>query len=464
MSGHRGLATVVRNSLVSSLVSSVIFCAVVMPRSLAAQSSGALGNGLSAAAVSRGGTMVAEQGDPLEAVEGNPAGLATTQRTLDLSGLAIFAQGRFSNSVDSDGTIRGFAGAVPYAAFGSPLGSSKWKASVAFTPDMLMRAAWNYADPPGTAGASYGVQKSESEIVALRSSATLARTIGRRWSFGGGVGLDYNVNTLRAPYIFQQQPQLAGLKVLLDLQTRGLGWNGSAGAQWQPSDRLRVGLAWKSATFIQSHGDASGTASAQFAALGIAADPNFHYQAEVDNHLPQTAVAGLRWSASRHAVLSVEGAWTGWAGAFENLPVKLKEGTNATINSVAGSSSIRDEVPLHWRDQGAFRAGVELPLRQRWTARAGYSYASNPVPAATLTPLTAAILTNSVSAGAGWNPEVSNSHASWAPSSWRWDVAYQAQLPASQSVGQSALLAGEYDNSRVHVLTQSVTVTARFNF
>jgi hypothetical protein len=86
------------------------------------------------------------------------------------------------------------------------------------------------------------------------------------------------------------------------------------------------------------------------------------------------------------------------------------------------------------------------------------------VPAATLTPLTAAILTNSVSAGAGWNPETSNSPASWAPSSWRWDVAYQAQLPASQSVGQSALLAGEYDNSRVHVLTQSVTVTARFNF
>jgi long-subunit fatty acid transport protein len=409
--------------------------------------------------------MAAEQGDPLEAVEGNPAGLAALNRpTLDLSGLALFAQGSFANSVDPNGTLHSFAGAVPYAAFGTPIGASKWKAAVGFTPDLLMRADWRYADPAGTAGVSYGLQQNESKIVALRSSATLARAVGSKWAFGGGVGLDYNTNTLIAPYIFQQQPQLAGLKVLVDLSTRGLGWNGSAGAQWQPSSRVRLGLAWKSVTYIQSHGDVNGTASALFTALGIGADPTFHYAAEVDNKLPQTAVAGVRWQASRRAVLSVEGGWTGWAGAFENLPVKLKGGSNAIINSVAGSSTIRDEVALHWRDQGTFRIGFEVPVKKQWTGRAGYSYASNPVPSATLTPLTAAILADSLSAGAGYNPESSGTRAAWAPSAWRWDVAYQAQLPATQSVGHSALLAGEYDNSRVRVLTQSVTLTARFNF
>jgi long-subunit fatty acid transport protein len=430
-----------------------------------AQSTGALGSGLTAAAIARGGTMVAEQGDPLEAVEGNPAGLAALgKRTVDVSGIALFAFGNFANSVDSNGSIRSFAGAVPYAAFGSPLGASNWKAAVAFTPDMLMRAAWRYGDPPGTAGVSYGVQKNESEIVALRSSATIARTVGSKWAFGGGIGLVYNTNTLHAPYIFQQQPQLAGLKVLVDLNTRGFGWNGNAGGQWQPSQRLRLGLAWKSVTYVQSHGDINGSASALFTTLGIAADPSFHYLAEVDNKLPQTAVAGLRWQANRRAILSFEGGWTGWAGSFESLPVKLKDGSNATINSVAGSSTLRDEVALYWRDQGSFHAGIEVPVKKQWTGRAGYSYASNPVPSATLTPLTAAILTNSLSAGAGYNPETSGTHAPWLPSGWRWDVAYQAQLPATQSVGHSALLAGEYDNSRVHVLTQSVTVSARFNF
>jgi long-subunit fatty acid transport protein len=409
--------------------------------------------------------MAAEQGDPLEAVEGNPAGLAgLNRRTLDLSGLALFAEGSFANSVDANGTLHSFAGAVPYAAFGTPVGASRWKAAIGFTPDLLMRADWRYGDPPGTAGVSYGVQQNESKIVALRSSANLARNVGSKWAFGGGVGLVYNTNTLRAPYIFQQQPQLAGLKVLVDLNTRGFGWNGSAGAQWQPSGRVRLGLAWKSVTYIQSHGDLNGSASALFTTLGIAADPGFHYAAEVDNKLPQTAVAGVRWQASRRAIVSFEGGWTGWAGAFENLPVKLKGGSNATIDSVAGSPAIRDEVALHWRNQGSFRAGVEVPVKKQWTGRAGYSYASNPVPSATLTPLTAAILSNSLSAGAGYNPESSGKHAAWMPSAWRWDVAYQAQLPATQSVGHSALLAGEYDNSRVRVSTQAVTVTARFNF
>jgi hypothetical protein len=75
------------------------------------------------------------------------------------------------------------------------------------------------------------------------------------------------------------------------------------------------------------------------------------------------------------------------------------------------------------------------------------------VPSSTATPLTAAILRNSLSAGAGWGGERVH-----------WSAAYQAQLPASESVGHSDLLVGEYDNSRTQVMTQSVTASARFTF
>jgi long-subunit fatty acid transport protein len=149
----------------------------------------------------------------------------------------------------------------------------------------------------------------------------------------------------------------------------------------------------------------------------------------------------------------LEGDWIDWAQAFKQLPVKLTQGTNATINSVVGSDAMEDAVPLHWRNQGVVRLGVEMPVKRGWVARAGYSYMSNPVPGKTLTPMTAAILQNSLSAGAGWSTE-----------RWQWSLAYQAQLPASESVGTSALQAGEYDNSRVQVLTQSVTASVRINF
>ena len=436
------------------LLSAVASCAV-------GQSAGALGNGVSAATVARGGTMVAEQGDPLEAVQGNPAGLAGMRsRTVDLSGLALFAQGSFANSVDSNGTLRSFAGALPYGAIGAPVGHSRFEVAAAVTPEFLMRAAWQYTDPAGTAGVTYRAQKNESQFVAVRGSTTLAYAPTPKLAVGASLGLVYNRNLLHAPYIFQDQPQLAGLKVLLDLHTQGLGWNGSAGAQWQPKPRLRFGASWKSPTFVPSHGYADGSASALFKALGVAADPTYHYQAEVDNHLPQAFAAGLRWQASRRAILSFEGGWSNWGGAFTNLPVKLKEGTNAVINSVVGGSALNDQIPLHWHDQGSFRAGVQTPFRQ-WTARAGYSYLSNPVPSGTITPLTAAILSSSVAAGLGYQSEASTGHAF---TSWGYDVAYQAQLPNSESVGESSLQAGEYSNTHIRVMTQSVTISVHTSF
>ncbi|WP_263374168.1 OmpP1/FadL family transporter [Granulicella aggregans] len=430
-----------------------------------AQSAGALGNGLSAAAVARGGTMVTEHASPLDAVEGNPAGLAGIHsRVLDLSGLALVAHGTFTNSANSaadPGTLRAFSGALPYAAFAVPLGK-RFTAAAAVTPEFLMRAAWQYTDPAGTAGVTYGSQKQESQFIAIRSSASIAYAPSRKWSFGSSIGLVYNKNLLHAPYIFQEEPALAGLKVLLDLHTKGWGWNGSAGAQYQPNDRLGFGFAWKSGTSVPSHGYAQGSAYALFNALGVGADPTFHYQAEVDNHLPQVVSAGVRWQINPHIRIATEGGWTNWSNSFNRLPVKLKEGTNAVINSVAGSSSIRDYVPLSWHDQGTFRAGVELPVKHQWTARAGYSFLSNPVPSSTITPLTAAILSHGLATGLGYQPEAGTPHNLL--SRLQWDAAYQLQLPANQSVGISSLQAGEYSNSHIHVLTQSVTLSTRLNF
>jgi long-subunit fatty acid transport protein len=443
-----------RATMAASVVSGLILC---LATSAHAQTAGALANGLSAAATSRGGTMVAEHGDVIDAVEGNPAGLAgLQQRTLDVTGVGILAHGTFHNSVDNHGKLTGVGGALPYAALGVPLGGhlgSHLAGSLAVTPDAVMRVGWSYIDPPGTAGVTYGAQNNRSEILAMRTSAGLAGAFGKKWSAGATVGLVVNANKLKVPYIFQEQTELKGLKVLLDLKTRGIGWNGSLGAQFHPSDRLSIGAAWKSMTFVQSLGDANGSASALFSALGLSVDPAWHYRAEVDNQLPQTAALGFSWQVAPRIRWGVEGDWTDWGGAFKSLPVKLTQGTNATINSVVGSTSITDEVPLHWRGQAIVRTGVEMPLSHNWIARGGYSYMSDPVPSSTLMPLTAAILRNALSAGAGWGSE-----------RLHWDAAYQIQLPATASVTTSSLQAGEYDNSRMQLMAQSLTVSARFQF
>jgi len=320
-------------------------------------------------------------------------------------------------------------------------------------PDTLMKANWTYLDPPGTGGASYGVQQNQSTILALRSAAGLGFVVNRKLSLGASFGAIYNANSLHAPYIFQSQPQLAGLKTLLDLQASGVGYNGTFGAVITPNSKLTIGLAYRMQTNVHTYGTASGNAAAQFAALGIPFQPAFTYDAEVNTKFPQAFTGGVSWLAWRHSRINLQGQWIDWSGSFHQLPVMLTNGSNSDINGFLASSSLNDTVPLNWHNQAMFGVGVEVPVAEAFELRGGYSYATDPVPSSTLTPMTAAILQNTLGTGVGY----SHGH-------YRYDFTYQVQLPATQRVGQSGLLAGEYNNSQVNVMVQSLTLSTRIRF
>ena len=85
--------------------------------------------------------------------------------------------------------------------------------------------------------------------------------------------------------------------------------------------------------------------------------------------------------------------------------------------------------------------------------RAGYSYGNNPVPDDTLTPLTAAITEHLLTAGVGYKT-----------GRWRFDAAYQWEVPATARVGHSDLAAGEYSNSVTSVYIQWVSLSARVEY
>jgi long-chain fatty acid transport protein len=420
-----------------------------------AQTGGALGNGISSHAISMGGTTVASSISPLEAMQGNPATLTELNGgSLDLSVGSLFATGNFTNSVSSNGSIAGFEGVLPYGALAMPLRSKRWKLGVSVAPDVMMTANWTYLDPPGgLGGTSYGLQQNKSAILGLRSAAGVGYEVNRKLSIGATVGVSYNQNTLQAPYIFQTQPTLAGAKTLLDLHTSGTGWNGTFGALITPTSKLRVGFSYKTRTIVHSTGDASGNAGAQFTTLGAPFQPDFHYSAAVETKFPQSFSGGVSWQAHPRLRLNLQGNWINWSSAFDRLPVSLTNGNNSDLNGFVGSNSMQDVMPLQWRDQGVFGVGVETPIGERLSLRGGYSYATNPVPSATLTPMTAAIMQNTIGTGMGYTR-----------GRYNFDLAYQAQLPASASVGQTSLLSGEYSNSKVEVAVQSVTFTTRIHF
>ena len=411
-------------------------------------------NAAGARSMALGGVYVPSSTGALDALATNPAGLTVLSgRTIDLGVTGIFARGSFTNSVNQDSPMKTSPGVVPYGAFGMPIGHSRFSVGLGIVPELTSVSDWRYVDAPGVAGATYGMQEQKAAILAARSVAGVGFSISPKLAVGVTLGFDYNRNTLEAPYIFQQQPSLAGLKTLLDLHTAGKGWNTSIGVIARPSRKLSFNLAWKSQTVINSEGTATGNAGAQLAAVGLgAARPDFAYSANVRNVLPQSVVGGIDWLNPRW-LLAFQTNWVNWKNAFTTLPVALTNGNNADINGLLGSSSLNDGVPVRWKDQFSFHGGLERLLTENISVRGGFAHANNPVPGSTLTPLTAAIMSNQLTTGIGYRL-----------GRCRFDLGYGYDLRGSASVQKSGLLSGEYNNSTVKLGTQALTLNTAIQF
>ena len=432
------------------IIAITLLCAA-LPLSVAGQTF--YGTGVSAETSGRAGILVPSADNPADSLLLNPAGLTSLNGpVVELSVIGVMARGSFSNAANTNSSMSPNNGFVPYFAVGTPLSkSSKWTVAFGVAPDLLSASKWHYNDAPGFGGANYGAQNEKSEILAFRSSAGLAYKLSPKLSLGATFGVIYNANTLDAPYIFQSNSDLAGLKTLLNLHTSGLGYDSSFGITAQPNRRLEFGGSYRTSSSITSSGSASGNMGAQFTALGIPFQPAFAYRAQVHIQLPQSALVSVSWRATPATRISYQNDWTGWHGSFRNLPVTLTKGNNPDINSFLGSDGLNDMVPLSWKDQFTFRGSIDHELGESFSVRAGFLHSNSPVPDSTISPLTAAIMQNSIATGAGYRT-----------GRWTFNVSYTFGFTAEAQVGSSLLLYDEYTNSRAKIGTQSVTFTTAF--
>ena len=118
-----------------------------------------------------GGVYVPASDGVMDSLSANPAGLtALSAPTVDLSLSSVFARGSFSNSVNDNTQLHDSPGLVPSGGFGLPIGS-RFSFGIGLTPELLSVSNWRYVDAAGAAGASYGLQRQKSAIVAGRLGA-----------------------------------------------------------------------------------------------------------------------------------------------------------------------------------------------------------------------------------------------------------------------------------------------------
>lgn len=408
-------------------------------------------NGIGAQSMGMAGADVAWAHDPFSALALNPAGLTALDRPeIALGGFGGIAHGDFAKG-SSAGDLAGNFQGVPEAAFALPLSDKKTVIGLSVTADSALSADWSYVDPAGGLGGatSYGYQKHKAEITVLRTALGGGFRVTPKLSIGADFGLVYNRNRLQSPYIFQSHPLLAGAKTLLDLRTDGFGWNATAGAIYQARTNLQFGVSYRSETSVHSTGSASGDAGIQ---LGAPSVP-FTYDAQVNTAFPQQVSLGASWAPIEPLRVAAQIDWIGWSSAFDNLPVSLSNGSSAPINTTIGSTSLLDVVPLNWRDRLVYRLGFEYSLCKCAVVRAGYAYGESPIPSTTLTPMSAALMEHSLTAGLGFT------HGNWGL-----DLAYEYDLPAKRNVGTSGLRSGEYSNSSTEVSVHLFALSTRYRF
>jgi long-subunit fatty acid transport protein len=429
-------------------------CAVV-PASASAQSVGVFRTATGARAAALAGADLALGTTPLEALTFNPAGLTDVEtRTLGLTLSAASANGDFSNRVDPAGGLEGARGLIPEGALAWRVKGRPVVVGAAFGVDGAIGGDWVYRDAPGVAGATYGVQTNRSAIRVARASVGAGVRLAKAVSVGAAIAALRNDNELVAPYIFQSQAPVVGLKTLLSVETGGWGLSGTAGITARVSEAVMVGASYRTPTSVTTSGSASGDIGTQLSSLGLVAPGAFTYSARVANRFPQQASVSSRVRVSPRLQVMGQVDWWDWSRAFSELAITLENGSNGVINSVVGGSTIVERVPLRWRDQVVRRLGAEYAWGQAVRLRGGYAYGGHVVPDDTLTPMTAAIITHT--AGVGLGVDLASGTV---------DVALQVSPAATRSVTRSRLAgSGEYDGTttRVGLRALSLSWSRRF--
>lgn len=392
--------------------------------------------GFGAADSGSAGVFGGTGGDSLATMQLNPAALTRLESNeWTLSGRALIGQGEFRRDGESS-SLANEVGVFPEAAVAWKLPERPLWVGFSLAPVAALQAEWNFEDVPAEgSGVFYPDVGQESGFLAIKANAALAWKINDHWSVGGSVGAIYSRVIFDAPFIFQTNPDLAGAKTDLDLETDGWAFTWDVGAVYQPTPDWTFAARFRPKVDLSNQGDARADFSAELPGLAGAIA---NYEAASRNVLPLTIGAGFSWDVTEKWKVGGWAEWFRWSSAFDRFGIELSNSSNAGVSAELGTDSPSDQVPLEWEDRLVLALGVEYQLNSAWTARGGWRYGRSPIPTELVTPLNASITEHAVTVGLGWRGE-----------DWRVDASYQIEFGARQDIDVSGFQALEFSNSSV---------------
>lgn len=207
-----------------------------------------------------------------------------------------------------------------------------------------------------------------AEVKVFDINPNVAFKLTDTLSFGAGVSLQYvtaqfeQKNLVNTPF--------GSRSVRVRLNADGWAWGGNLGFMWQPTETVRVGLAYRS----QVNHKADGYLKSDLETT----DGNLlrHCQSN-DGHAEMSAPHVITltgtWKATEALRLSGLVRWTNWS-SFDKLPI-----SGSSLGEATGGLTRKHNAVYNWKDSWLFTVGADYDINDEFTVRGGVGYEISPV-------------------------------------------------------------------------------------
>ena len=290
------------------------------------------------------------------------------------------------------------------------------------TPTMTFAQLFSY--PRVVGGLGYNEVTSSANMNGLNS-----------YSFGGKIGIAYKFNdafSMGASYSMPVPLNFKNGKSDLDMTAQ---FTDASGRAIQNVMGRYPGITLQAAKDSVLH---------QFLAMGVNPANGFAGSYDLENSfkIPQSFGIGMMYAPYPKLRFALDFEWLNWSKAFDKMALVLRNGTNTNINRMLaaggpGQPDLLVDFLLDWKDAVILKVGTEYDFSDKFTARIGYAYGSNPVPNTTGIPIIPAILEHHFTGGVSYNFS----------KSFTCNLAIEYGLKNKQTAANPSLIAAEYNLS-----------------
>lgn len=221
----------------------------------------------------------------------------------------------------------------------------------------------------------------KSEILTVDINPTIAYKINSELSIGFGFSAQYMDAELTNNIDFGTMDAMFGLLGIpgfpigltpqgddgyVKLKGDDWGYGFNLGVLFEPTEKTRIGLAYRSRIRYELEGDADFYTPA--AALPIAAGLDLvNTDIEADIDMPDSVSLSVYHQLNDEWAIMADITWTNWS-VVDELRIKFDSGANDSVTT------------FNWEDTHRYSIGATFTPNSKWTFRTGISFDETPVP------------------------------------------------------------------------------------